>query len=187
METRGGPSDAVERVLGHVSTLLSTAAGVAVVLMMVQITADVILKYVLHQPIVGTTEIISAYYMPAAIFFPLAAVEGQRRHIMVSLFTQALNVRAVAAFDAFACLVGVLYAGCLTWSTTATAVLKTAVGEAWDATFFDIPVWPTRWFLPVGAGCLTLYMLLHAATDLWVALGKSRAAPRPHEVGVDVE
>jgi TRAP-type C4-dicarboxylate transport system permease small subunit len=187
MQTRDRPGDLVERVLGSVSTLLSTAASVAVIFMMVQITADVLLKTLLHEPIVATTEIISAYYMPAAIFLPLAAVEARRRHIMVTLFTQSLNPRAIAGFDAFAGLIGVLYAGCLTWSSAATAVLHTAQRESWDATFFDLAVWPARWFLPVGAGCLALYMLLHVVTDLWVALGKMRAEPRPGGVGAGIE
>lgn len=167
------PPPLAERALGRLSDLLVAVACLAVILMMVQITADVAFKYLLHMPIVGTTEIISAYYMPAAIFLPLAAVEAQRRHIMVTLFTQGLGERAVAGFDAFASLLGVVYAGILTWSTTASAILQTSQRESWDATFFEIPVWPTRWFLPLGAGCMLLYMLLNGGRDLWVALGKS--------------
>jgi TRAP-type C4-dicarboxylate transport system permease small subunit len=188
METEAGAShDVVKKVLDDVSTALAVVAGVAVTLMMVQITVDVTFKNLFHQPIIGTTEIISSYYMPATIFLPLAAVEAQRRHITVVLFTQALPPRAVAGFDVFANVIGVLYAGCLTWSTTASAVLHTRNLESLDATFFDIPVWPTRWFLPIGVGCLTLYLLLHVVKDLWVALGKASAEARLGEAEAEVD
>ncbi len=32
------------------------------------------------------------------------------------------------------------------------AIDQTLAGEIQDATFFDLPVWPTRWLLPIPAG-----------------------------------
>jgi TRAP-type C4-dicarboxylate transport system permease small subunit len=187
MENRGAAIGPVERMLARGSDVLSFVASFSVVLMMVQITADVTLKYVFHKPVVGTTETISYYYMPAAIFLPLAFVQRHRRHIMVTLFTQSLPARKLAGVDTFAGLLGVLYSGCLTWSTAASAILQTRQGEALDATFFEIPIWPARWFLPIGAGLFTLYLLLHVVQDLRVALGKSQVRAPSGEVGTDVE
>jgi TRAP-type C4-dicarboxylate transport system permease small subunit len=178
--------DPIERALDRASYALAIVGGAAVILMMLQISADVAMKYAWNRTIVGTIEIISAYYMPAVIFLPLAAVEHGRRHIIVSLFTQRLGPRAVSAFDAFACLVGVVYTACLTWSGGAIAVLQTARLETLDVTFYDLPVWPTRWFLPLGSGLLMLYMLLHLVRDVRRALGKPRG-PSERDKLSDVE
>jgi TRAP-type C4-dicarboxylate transport system permease small subunit len=187
MAQQGATAGFAERWLARGSDALSLLASVAVMLMMVQIAADVTLKYVFHKPIVGTTETIAYYYMPAAIFLPLAFVERHRRHIMVTLFTQSRPPRTIAGFDAFAGAIGVAYASILTWATASSALLHTRQGEELDATFFYIPIWPARWFLPVGAGLFTLYLLLHVIQDFRVATGKAPPREPPGEVGTEVE
>jgi TRAP-type C4-dicarboxylate transport system permease small subunit len=187
MAQQGATEGLAERWLARGSDALSVVASVAVILMMVQITTDVTLKYVFHKPIVGTTETIAYYYMPAAIFFPLAFVERHRRHIMVTLFTQSRPPRTIAGIDAFAGVLGVVYASVLTWATASSALLRTRQGEELDATFFFIPIWPARWFLPIGAGLFTLYLLLHFIQDIRVALGKAAPRPPSGEVGTEVE
>ena len=156
--------------MSAVSSFLMIAGGLSLVLMMLHISADVVLKYVLNYPLTGTIEIVSYYYMVAAVFLPLAAVERYRGHIFVEVFTTNLSPRAQALIDAVAVSLGVIYAAVLTWHTGIEAVRQTAVLEVWDATFFDIHVWPTRWFLPLGCGALAVYMLLHAVDDLSYAL-----------------
>ena len=161
----------VERSVDGATSLVSIIGGLAVVLMMVHISLDVILKYTLHYPLVGTIEIISAYYMPAAIFLALAAVERGKHHIMVELFTQRLPRRAIAAFDAFACFVGLLYVGAIVWSNGKIAILQTSRQEVWDATFFNLPVWPARWFLPVGGALMIAYLVRHIIENVRTAAG----------------
>lgn len=169
-----GSNDLIDTVLARASYVLSLVGGLAVFFMLLQVTANVILRYSLSMPITGTIEITSAYYMPAVIFLPLAAVERGHRHIIVELFTQKLRVRWVAALDAFAAFLGFIYAGCITWSSGAVAVLSTTRFESWNATFFNVPVWPSRWFVPIGCGCLALYMLLHVIKYIRVAIGTSQ-------------
>ncbi|MGH2510923.1 MAG: TRAP transporter small permease subunit, partial [Ktedonobacteraceae bacterium] len=171
MEKRGNLTSLIERCLARGSESLSAVASVSVILMMVQITADVVLKYMFHKPIAGTIEIIAYYYMPAAIFFPLAFAERHRRHITVTLFTQRFAPRRIAGFDVFSGLVSTLYVSLLTWSSVTSAILHTRQGEELDATFFYVPIWPARWFLPVGAALFALYLLLHVVQDARVALG----------------
>lgn len=187
MKSLAPPLGLVERSLARGSDVLAFLAMFAIVLMMLQISADVTLKYVFHKPIVGTTETIAYYYMPAAIFFPLAFVERYRRHITVTVFTQRLRPARIAGFDALAGIIGLVYAGVLTWSTAASALLRTRQGEELDATFFYIPIWPARWFLPIGAGLFTLYLLLHIVEDIRVALGKRPPRAQPTETPPEAE
>ncbi len=179
-------ADAIDRGLARASGVLSIVGGVAVVLMMVHISVDVVLKYTLHLPMPGTIEIISFYYMPAAIFLPLAAVERGAHHIIVELFTQHLAPRRIAGYDAVACAFGVVYAAGLTWATGKMAVLQTSRAESWDATFFNLPIWPTRWLLPLGCGLLMLYMALHVYRNIRIARGLAppRRRAESHAEGV---
>ena len=152
----------LEKAISALTSLLVLIAGVSIVLMMLHVSADILMKYIFNLPIQGTLEIVSYYYMVAAVFLPLAAVERNHGHIYVEVFTQHLSPRWIASIDSFANSLGVVYVGILTWMTGFEAVRQTRALEEWDAVFFQIPVWPTRWFLTFGCGAMMLYMMLHA-------------------------
>ncbi|MPY76142.1 MAG: TRAP transporter small permease subunit [Alphaproteobacteria bacterium] len=159
----------LEKSIGALTTALMAIAGVCITLMMVHVSLDVLMKYIFNLPIQGTLEIVSYYYMVAAVFLPLGAVERNHGQIFVEVFTQHLAPRRIAAIDGFAKLLGLCYVGVLTWMTGVESIRQTRDLEAWDAVFFDIPVWPTRWFLTLGCGAMLLYMALHAYRDLHAA------------------
>lgn len=167
----------VESALSLVSRLFAIAAGLTVLFMMLHVTADVIGKYLLHQPIVGTLEIVSHYYMVAAIFLPLAAVERHRGHLFVELFTSRLGPRPILVLDSIGCMMGVAFAAAVTWMTTIEALRRTRIRETIDAVYYEIPIWPTRWFLPTGMGLLALIWMLHAVIYLRRAIDPVPVAP----------
>ncbi|WP_180901446.1 TRAP transporter small permease [Martelella soudanensis] len=176
--TREGP---VNAVLTMLSRAFAVVAGATVLMMMLHVAADVLLKYFFRMPIVGTLEIVSNYYMVAAIFLPLAAIEKSRGHLFVELFTARLGPRPTLVLDAFGCLMLAVFALCVTWMTTVEAIDRTEAGEMIDAVYYTIPVWPTRWFPPLGCGLLTAMCLLHAWLYLKDATGKAPVAPETHQ------
>jgi hypothetical protein len=46
------------------------------------------------------------------------------------------------------------------------AVRQTRAGEVWLAGTQYLPVWPTRWALPVSAGLMLAYLLLRLISDV---------------------
>ena len=38
----------------------------------------------------------------------------------------------------------------ISWMSAVQAARYTRIGETWDAMFFEIYVWPTRWFVTVA-------------------------------------
>src|SRR5690606_9299753 len=128
--------------------------------MMTHVVADVAAKYLLGTPIVGTLEIVSTYYMVAVVFLPLAFVQQKGGHIVVEVFTYSLPPRLIAALDALVLVVCLGILGIYIRETIVSAMSKTASRESWEATYFDIPVWPTRWFLPVGLTAMGMAMVL---------------------------
>lgn len=157
---------ALERLLERFSMALLWVAGVAITLMMLHVAADVIGKTVFHQPMTATLEIVAWYYMVATVFLPVAYIQVHKKHLMVELFTRQMEPRKLARLEGMVAVLGAVYVGILFWLTLDHAITSTIDGELQDVTFFDLPVWPSRWFLPLAVGAMTLIMILQAIRDL---------------------
>ncbi|MCA8927338.1 MAG: TRAP transporter small permease [Alphaproteobacteria bacterium] len=157
---------ALERLLERFSVGLLWIAGVAITLMMIHVAADVVGKTIFHQPMTATLEIVAWYYMVATVFLPVAYIQVQKKHLMVELFTRTMEPRAMARLEGLIAVLGAVYVGILFWLTLEQAIASTASNEVQDVTFFDLPVWPSRWFLPIAVGAMTLIMILQAIRDL---------------------
>jgi TRAP-type C4-dicarboxylate transport system permease small subunit len=56
----------------------------------------------------------------------------------------------------------VIYLALFTWQSWLQALRQTGRFEVQQAGSFYLPVWPTRWLLPIAGGLMALY------TTLWV-------------------
>jgi TRAP-type C4-dicarboxylate transport system permease small subunit len=147
----------------HVLTWLAMAAGLC---MMLHVTADVVGRSFFNHPLPGTTEIVSAYYMVAAAYLPWAYIARGDGHIMVELFTHRAPARVNAVLDAFVHLLTIAYLLVFTWQTGLRAVEQYYAKEVWEAAALYIPVWPSRWLLPLAGGLMALYLLLRVMRDM---------------------
>ena len=84
-----------ESILTVLSTILGWLSALCITLMMVHIFADVVLKYTLKLPIVGTAEIVAYYYMLAAVFLPLPLVELRNAGVSVTLLYDMISRKTV--------------------------------------------------------------------------------------------
>lgn len=164
----------LQRLLDIVADVLLTVSCVAVVAMMLQVTADAVLRTFLHWSVPGTEEMVSAYYMVAVAFLPLAFVQRERGHVMIELFTMRLSPRTNALIDSIVFTVCGIGLAIFTYAALRKAMVMTEDAEILIGTI-DVTVWPSRWFVPVGCGAMALYMWLHAIQDFTWAL---RGGPR---------
>ncbi|MDX5361551.1 MAG: TRAP transporter small permease [Alphaproteobacteria bacterium] len=156
-------------------------SGIALLLMMVQINLDVAGRYLLNEPLPGTTEIVTAYLMVAIVFLPLARVEMADAHISVDLIAQFLPVKAQLRLQALACAAGAAFFGLLTASSWQSAMGKYRIGE-YVMGEFSVVVWPSRFFVPLGCGLMTA-LLLYKGWRLLIgddALVRDASAPAEH-------
>jgi len=156
----------IDRLLKALANFLALAAGVAMVLMMAHIVADVAMKYLMNDPIDGTTEVVEAYYMAPIVFLPLAYVAVMGEHLDVTLFTQRLSGRGLRVLSVLGLAATALYLGFICYHGVVEALRRMAEGEAWETSVKLLAVWPSRWFLPIGAGAMGLYVLLAAVRTL---------------------
>ncbi|MGE0629285.1 MAG: TRAP transporter small permease subunit [Hyphomicrobiaceae bacterium] len=125
-------------------------------LMMVHIAADVTARHFFGGSLFGTIEIVSGYYMVAVTFLPLAWLVGREGHIIVELFTRNLKGRSLLRLETIVLVFSIAYVSVLAWQSTINAFEQTARKEQWETALGFVAMWPSRWMLVVGFGCLAL-------------------------------
>ena len=142
---------------------LSLLAGC---LMMLHVTIDVTGRYVFNRPLDGTTEIVAAYYMVMVAYAPWAWLASRDRHIVAGMFQHIGTPR----FDFWLeILVKIFTAVCVsvfTYQTFLAALRQMRTGEVWLAGTMYIPVWPSRWILPVSGFFMVVYLVLRVISDV---------------------
>jgi hypothetical protein len=53
------------------------------------------------------------------------------------------------------------------WSSGVEAMEMTLIGESTSAIYFEIPIWPARWTVPIGGGLMAIWMLLQGLIRLF--------------------
>ncbi len=145
-------------------------------LMMMHVTVDVTGRTVFNHPFSGTTEIVAAYYMVATAYLPWAWIAARDAHIRVELFTRFASPRFTAWLDTVVHLITAVYVGLFTWETWIRAGEQMAANESWQAGSAYIPVWPSRWLLPVAGGLMVIYLVLRVIRDVRRRLAGGEAA-----------
>lgn len=156
----------IRRGIDLVTQMAMLVAGAGLFLMMVVVVLDVTLKYLINQPVPGTLEMVSFYFMSVCAFLPFAYVQKGEHHIVMTLATERLPPAALRILIAVGYLVGAAYLGLIAWASANEALHMTEVGESSSAIYFDILIWPARWCVPLGTGLMACWMLLQASMAL---------------------
>lgn len=136
---------------------LATAACAAIVLMLVMhVTLEVVMRYVVGLPLKGTIQFVSLYYMTAITFLALGVVEQRDGHVVVEVLTNSLGPRLVSLCIAIGLILSAATAAGLAWRTWGEAAKQFRSGAFVMEGGFVLPTWPTYFFLPVGFGLMLL-------------------------------
>ncbi len=167
---------AIGRVLNWLIVASSLLGAAAVILMMLQIVADVIAKNVFTAPLPLTSIFVANYYMVLVAFAPLAMAEKLNRHISVELVWKQLAAGPREWLAAFACLFSALICGGVAWQLWGEALKKYASGTLIVEQSISMPTWPGYFVLPIGFGLTALVLLYRFAlsvTGLASGLGET--------------
>ncbi|MGD9863757.1 MAG: TRAP transporter small permease [Pseudodonghicola sp.] len=151
----------VETTAGWLARTVAALAAILMISMMVLISMDVLMKYLLNTPIPMTLELVAAYFMPAIVFLPLGVITQGEHHLEVELFTQRLKPRALAWVKLFGILVGIIFFAFLLNESLDQAIRMTRRGEYWETATALLPTWIARWFLPLSCVLTLLWLVLH--------------------------
>ena len=160
------PSGLLDRLAKFFSDAAMLLACLAVILMMIHVTAEAIGKYVFHVPMPATQETVQFYYMVALVFLPIAYIARGEGHICVELFTQNLKPPARARLDVFVGILTLIWVLLIAWYAGEEAVTTTLDGELQETGNGYLIVWPGRWFIPTGCAVMGMSVALQLLKDI---------------------
>jgi TRAP-type C4-dicarboxylate transport system permease small subunit len=142
---------------------LALAAGF---LMMVHVTVDVTGRYLFNHPREGTTEIVAGYYMVLVAYCPWAWISTRDNHIVAGMFQHIGTPRFDFWLEIAVKIVTAICVSVFTYQTFWAALRQTRAGEVWLAGTMYLPIWPSRWALPVSGAFMVVYLVLRVISDV---------------------
>jgi TRAP-type C4-dicarboxylate transport system permease small subunit len=152
---------------------LSLLAGF---LMMVHVTVDVAGRYLFRRPLDGTTEIVAAYYMVLVAYGPWAWLARHDRHIVAGVFQRIGTPRFDFWLEIGVKIFTIGYVSVFTYQTFLAALARTRAGDVWLAGTMYLPVWPSRWMLPIAGASMVACLVLRVLSDI---AARTRRASEP--------
>ena len=107
----------------------------------------------------GTIEIVAYFYMVAVSFLPLGFCQAKGEHVSADAFVSVIPRSLRPYAEWLGKMLSVIVCLILLWATTDMAIRQTLLGEAVRSAYFDIPVWLSRWLVPLGLLSMVLVML----------------------------
>ena len=152
---KGGAMGWFDRGTTALARLLMWIGCLAVILMAVHVTWDVVQRTFFGRGMLGTTEIVSFYYMVAVVCFPLAWVERRDEHINVEVLYQAMPPGGQRVMGLFATLCTTGFFAVFAYRSWQDALSALSTGETMMG-YAEIAIWPARFILPVSFALVVL-------------------------------
>ena len=134
----------------------STIAGIMVLLLVGHVTIDVAMRFIFNTPLNATILYVSAFYMVAIAFLPLAAVEQRDGHIAVELLVEKFPKKIQTFLAGIALLLTVIVTAAVAIRTGDEAFAKYLGGSFSIEAGGKIITWPTYLALPLGFGLMCI-------------------------------
>jgi TRAP-type C4-dicarboxylate transport system permease small subunit len=160
----------IERGIELLAHILAFMAFVALILMALHVTASVALRWAIGQDIPVTTEMATYYYMVALTYLPLAFVDRRGAHLNAEFFYVLCSKKWQRVLDVVNNILAFSFLSFLAWRTSVGAYERTLSGDIISTASGHFPIWPARWFVPIGLGVAALIVLLRgyeAIKALW--------------------
>ncbi|QBX55945.1 TRAP transporter small permease [Nocardioides seonyuensis] len=148
----------ITTVVDRMTYELARAIGVVAMLgFIVHISVDVFVRATAGQSWRSTLDFTAFWYMPLLVFAGFAVAEHAREHMEVNILTARLTRGAQDALEPLALICMTTFAALVAWYGLEGAREDMELGKA--GVISDLPLWPLRFMVPVGAGLLIVQVL----------------------------
>ncbi len=130
--------------------LLAVLGGIAIIMLMIHVVADVVLRNVSNAPIPATYEIVTNYYMIALAFLPLAWIEKGHGMVQVEVLEPLMSPFMLRLSDRLVAILSTVIYAALAWFTAKTAIGSYTTGTFVLAQNVAVPTWPAYLLPPLG-------------------------------------
>lgn len=151
---RASAAAALDRICKPAVTLGYVLAGAALLLLSLNVFADVFSRNVFNRPVDGTIEAVSGWWMVALTFFAIAVAQRSKNHINVPLLIDSLPAHQRSAVVKAGYAASAVFIAAIGWLGLQNALHQAAIGE--HAVVSGLPIWPLRFAIPVSAALAVL-------------------------------
>lgn len=154
----------VRSLLGGGYFVIRVVAVLALFAILVQTLAHVVARYFFNSGVPNTLELVSAWYMPIAIFLGFVVAKVQREHIEARLIFDKLSPKNQRALRVFINLVAIVITVLFTWFTWQMALKGFSITET--VGYAGLIVWPVYFVLPFSFGIMACLYVADLVDDL---------------------
>ena len=145
---------AIARFLSIGNAMLSTIAGVLVIVMVLHVTVDVTMRYVFNAPTIWAEEL-SRLAMIWAVFIGSAALLRGGDHIRVTVITEKLPPALRNVMEVFSLVFVAVISGFVAWHGTPIAWNSFERGRT-VGSMLDLPSWVSQASVPLGFALIAI-------------------------------
>ena len=146
-------------VFDAMSLIANTIAIVALAIMVMLVTVDVIGRYFFSRPTYIADEV-SGYALVAVIFFGLAYTQKLGKHVTSGILETLLSPNKLKWVDLVASILSLLFIAYFAWNS-ATAAYESYILKTTKQTILRTPYWIPQLFLPIGLSLFALQLAVH--------------------------
>ena len=151
-------------------TFYLASVGMAILLIMMFLTTSDTVARKLASPISGTFEL-NQYMLVTFALLGLAYVHQRGGHVNISVLTEHMPPRTQLVLDSIMSLFALFVFSLLVWQGWIEAVVIMRAGSV--STILQIPEYPFKFLIPVGAFFLCLEILIKLVTSISRAIKKT--------------
>jgi len=148
------------------------AVSVALIAMMIIVVVDVTMRKTVGA-LPGSYET-SIFLLVLVMFLSVSFTQMHRGHVFVEIVWNRFPPKGRALVHAIGAVLAVVTIGLVMWFAWKQALYFTDVREA-VVGLGRYPVWPMRWFVPLGCALLALQFLVSAIEDFGKTFSRKRS------------
>ena len=145
--------------LDIISRWLAPVGAVAILVMTFFTLVDVSGREFFDQAAVGAIEVNEAA-MVLVVFSALAYTQVRLGHVRVEAFLNRLRPKTRASLEIFSLVLSLAFFAFFVFATWHAGVQSWQIGEYRYGTTLRFPIWPVRFFLPLGSFMLCLVFVI---------------------------
>lgn len=165
-------------LLSKIEAALSLAAAVILFAVMLIVAADVGMRYAFNQPFSWSYDLISLYLALAIFYFCLSRAFATHAHVGVDIVHYYVSQKTRRLFEVVTCLVSAPIFAAIT-VVCAHRAWAAFTGDDVMAGAIEWPSWAFIVLAPIGAGLLTIRLVLNGIAHAVTLFGGPEIIPLP--------
>lgn len=142
---------------------LGIFSGIVLLSILALMSAEVVFRYALNKPILGTVEI-SSYLLVIFCFTGMAFTQSQKGHISLELVTQRLSPGINHLLRIVTSVLSLTIFAVITWQTSLAFWKSWEIQEVrWGA--LPLPVWPVKFMVAFGSLVLCFQLVINLVDE----------------------